>query len=101
MKIDFYVYNTHEIIVWENIIRALIGLNVDAKYILEAPILNKAEGTISNKHNNWVDDKSSELQKLMTDDIFAHCSALIMNRVTEQMLWFLLRVSDGLISMKG
>lgn len=77
MKIDFYVYNTHEIIVWENIIRALIGLNVDAKYILEAPILNKAEGTISNKHNNWVDDKSSELQKLMTDDIFAHCSALI------------------------
>ncbi len=79
MKIDFYIYNTHEIIVWENTIRSLLASGVSASYIMEAPEFNKALGTISDKSKNWLDDKESELQKLMTDDIFATSDILIKN----------------------
>ena len=37
MKIDFYHYNVHETINWENIYKALIELGADAQLIVEPP----------------------------------------------------------------
>jgi len=40
MKVDFYHYNFHETINWENIYKALVELGVDAQFIVEAPDTN-------------------------------------------------------------
>ncbi len=77
MIIDFYIYSTHEIIVWENIIRKLIEMGVSAKYVLEPPELNSAIGTISDKNNNWYDNKNGDYEKLMTEPIFQKSDSFI------------------------
>jgi ADP-heptose:LPS heptosyltransferase/glycosyltransferase involved in cell wall biosynthesis/tRNA G46 methylase TrmB len=40
MKVDFYHYNFHETINWENIYKALLKLGADAQFIVEAPDTN-------------------------------------------------------------
>jgi len=71
MVIDFYIYNIHEVIVWENIWRALVSEGVDAAFIIEPPDINTAYGSMPIKENGYSNQRNKNIVPLV-DNITFH-----------------------------
>lgn len=70
MVIDFYIYNIHEVIVWENIWRVLVNEGVDAVFIIEPPEINTAYGSMPIKENGYSHQKNQTLVPLVDKNTF-------------------------------
>jgi hypothetical protein len=77
MQIDFYVYNSHEVVLWEPLWRALKALFVDAQFIVEPPGVCTATGSVPDPANGYRDIKTENLQPLMTPEAHAKITALL------------------------
>jgi len=70
MVIDFYIYNIHEVIVWENIWRALVSEGVDAAFIIEPPDINTAYGSMPVKENGYSNQRNQNIVPLVDNMTF-------------------------------
>jgi hypothetical protein len=80
LTVDFYLYSSHEVAVWEPIWRALRRRGVDAQIVLEPPGVHAAMGTVPLAHLGWSDDKSGDLHPLVDDATAASLAALLERR---------------------
>jgi GT2 family glycosyltransferase/glycosyltransferase involved in cell wall biosynthesis len=77
MIIDFYLYNIHEIIIWERIWRALRRLGVKAHFILEPPGINTAYGSLPDKNRGYLDCKDGDIWPLMMPEVYGGISSYL------------------------
>lgn len=77
MQIDFYVYNVHEVGLWEPVWRALRARAVDAQFIVEPPGVNIAVGSRPDKTRGYRDNKSQNIEPLMTPEAHARIRAAL------------------------
>jgi len=70
MVIDFYIYNIHEVIVWETIWRALVSEGVDAAFVIEPPGINTAYGSMPVKENGYSNQRNQNIVPLVDNDTF-------------------------------
>ncbi|MFO0982164.1 MAG: hypothetical protein U1E76_10570 [Planctomycetota bacterium] len=68
--IDFYVYNLHELIVWEPIWRQLRRAGAYASFVVEPPGVHTATGSVPDRARGYLDDKRENLVPLMTDQVY-------------------------------
>ncbi len=80
MAVDFYLYSSHEVAVWEPIWRALRNRGVDAQFVLEPPGVHRAMGSVPNPKRGWFDDKDGDIAPLVDDATFSLLSALLLER---------------------
>lgn len=70
MVIDFYIYNIHEVIVWENIWQALVSEGVDAAFVIEPPDINTAYGSMPVKENSYTNQRNQNIVPLVDNNTF-------------------------------
>ncbi len=80
MRVDFYLYNAHEVVVWEPIVRELRARGADARFVLEPPGVHTAMGSSPQAAAGWRDDKSGALVPLMDQEAFVAAAALLAAR---------------------
>jgi|GEM_PF-2889555 len=71
MKVEFYLYNQHEIAPWAPIWRALTQRGVAAQFVIEPPGVNTAHGSRPDAAHGYHDTKTEHLVALMTDEMYA------------------------------
>jgi tetratricopeptide (TPR) repeat protein len=77
VQIDFYVYNVHEVVLWEPVWRALRARAVDAQFIVEPPGVCIAVGSRPDKTRGYRDIKSQNIEQLMTPEAHARILATL------------------------
>jgi predicted O-methyltransferase YrrM len=70
MKIDFYLYNMHEVFVFEYIWQALHDRGVDVQLVIEPPGIHTAMGSQPVQALGYFDHKENELVPLVDDQVF-------------------------------
>ncbi len=80
MAVDFYLYSSHEVAVWEPIWRALRKRGVDAQFVLEPPGVHRAMGSVPDPRNGWFDDKDGDISPLVDDATFLLLTDLLLER---------------------
>lgn len=78
--VDFYLYSSHEVAVWEPLWRCLRQRGVDAHLIIEPPGVHRAMGTRPTASTNWTDDKDGPVVPLVDDDTFTEITQLLERR---------------------
>lgn len=78
--VDFYLYASHEVAVWEPMWQALRRRGVDAAFILEPPGVHTASGSVPDGANGWRDDKAGPVVPLMNEATFTAIGALLDGR---------------------
>jgi hypothetical protein len=78
--VDFYLYATHEVAVWEPVWQALRRRGVDAQFVLEPPGVHTAMGSVPDPTNGWRNDTSGELQPLVDESTHEAMAALLQRR---------------------
>lgn len=78
ISVDFYVYASHEISVWQPVWTALRRRGVDAQFVVEPPGINRARGSVPDAANGWKDDKSGEvIEDLMDAAMFERTTSIL------------------------
>jgi tetratricopeptide (TPR) repeat protein len=77
VQIDFYIYNVHEVVLWEPIWRALRARAVDAQFIVEPPGVCIAVGSRPDKSRGYRDIKNQNIEPLMTPEAHARILATL------------------------
>ena len=80
ITVDFYLYSSHEVAVWEPIWRTLRTRGVDAQFVLEPPGIHRAMGSVPDPKNAWLDDKDGDVVPLMDDETHSSLVALLANQ---------------------
>lgn len=70
LTVDFYLYSSHEVAVWEPIWRVLRRRGVDAQFVLEPPGVHPALGSVPDSDNGWFDDKDGPVEPLVNDETY-------------------------------
>lgn len=79
--VDFYLYSSHEVAVWEPIWRSLRRRGVDARIVLEPPGIHRAIGSVPDAAAGWHDDKNgTRLEPLVDPTTHAHLEDLLRSR---------------------
>ncbi len=78
--VDFYLYSSHEVAVWEPLWRCLRQRGVEAAFVLEPPGVHRAMGSVPNPDDGWFDDKSGEVVDLVDHATHEHLSQLLEQR---------------------
>ena len=75
--VDFYLYSSHEVAVWEPLWRALRRRGVDAQIVLEPPGMHRAMGSVPDPRNGWHDDKNGPVEPLVDVSTQRHLAELL------------------------
>ncbi len=101
MRIDFYLYNLHEVLVWLPIWRGLRAEGVDARFVLEPPGVHTAQGSVPDAAQGWRDDKGGDLLPLMTQEAFERIGAYLRARGIEPLAEGRYDTADAVVSTQG
>ncbi len=63
--VDFYLYSSHEVAVWESLWRSLRQHGVDAEFVLEPPGTHSAIGSVPDPENGWANDLHGKIVPLV------------------------------------
>jgi hypothetical protein len=77
VRVDFYLYATHEVATATPVLTALRGWGIDAAFVLEPPGRHVAVGSVPDPTRGWLDVKDRRLAPLMTDELHATLAALV------------------------
>jgi hypothetical protein len=71
VRVDFYLYATHEVATATPVLTTLRGWGVDAAFVLEPPGRHVALGSVPDPRRGWLDVKDAGLVPLVDDELHA------------------------------
>ena len=77
LTVDFYLYSSHEVAVWEPVWRALRQRGVDAQVVLEPPGIHRAMGSVPDATNGWFNEKDTDIVPLVDEATFHSLAGLL------------------------
>jgi hypothetical protein len=77
VRVDFYLYATHEVATATPILTTLRGWGIDAVFVLEPPDRHVAVGSAPDPARGWLDEKHRRLTPLVSDEVHATVRALV------------------------
>ncbi len=77
VRVDFYLYATHEVATAAPVLTTLRGWGIDAVFVLEPPARHAAVGSLPDPARGWLDEKDRRLAPLMDDELHRTLSSLV------------------------